>query len=222
MVRAAQDLGYAYIAVTDHSGGLAIANGMPAEKMRRQHAALARMDGRLGIRILRGIETNVLPAGELDMGEDDLREVEIVVASCHSLLRRPDDQTGRLVAAVRHPRVHILGHPRGRIFGTARGIRADWDAVFAAAAEAGTAIEINASIDRQDVDFAFAGRAARAGCWIALGTDNHSLEELAWMDIARGHLALAAAPVERVLNHLPAEALTEWLRPNRRGIRTPA
>ncbi|HEU5170779.1 MAG TPA: hypothetical protein VFU46_09585, partial [Gemmatimonadales bacterium] len=118
MVRAAQDLGYAYIAVTDHSGGLAIANGMPAEKMRRQHAALARMDGRLGIRILRGIETNVLPAGELDMGEDDLREVEIVVASCHSLLRRPDDQTGRLVAAVRHPRVHILGHPRGRIFGT--------------------------------------------------------------------------------------------------------
>lgn len=222
LVRAAQNLGYDYIAVTDHSAGLPIARGMTPERMRRQHAALERMARPLGIRVLRGIETNILPAGELDVGSDDLRDAELVVASCHSLLRRPEDQTARLVAAVRHPQVHILGHPRGRLFGTPRGLRAGWDEVFAAAAEAGTAIEINASVDRQDIDFLLAARAIRAGCWISLGTDSHALEELAWMDIARGHLALAGSTAPLVLNHLRREQLADWLQAKRGRVRRPA
>lgn len=222
VVRAAQNLGYDYVAITDHSAGLPIARGMSAETMRRQHAALARMAEGLEIRVLRGIETNVLPTGALDVPAEDLLDAEVVVASCHSLLRRPEDQTARLVAAVRHPQVHILGHPRGRLFGTPRGIRADWDEVFGAAAEAGTAIEINASVDRQDVDFTLAARAGGAGCWISLGTDSHALEEMAWMDIARGHLALAGVTAQRVLNHMRREQLGDWLRAKRGRVRTPA
>jgi len=148
VVRAAENLGYEYIAITDHSAGLRIARGMPVEKMRRQHAALEGLSARLGFRILRGVEVNVLPSGDLDVSADDLRGVELVVASYHSYLRRTEDQTARLIAAVSHPPVHILGHPRGRIFGVPRGIRANWDEVLAAAAAHNTAIEINSSPDR--------------------------------------------------------------------------
>jgi histidinol phosphatase-like PHP family hydrolase len=77
-------------------------------------------------------------------------------------------------------------------------------------------------VDRQDIDFALAARAGRAGCWISLGTDSHALEELAWMDIARGHLALAAITAPRVLNHLRREQLGDWLRAKRERVRTPA
>lgn len=138
VVRAAENLGYEYVAITDHSAGLRFARGMPVEKIRRQHAALEKLSARLGFRIFRGVEVNVLPSGDLDMNANDLSGVELVVASCHSYLRRTEDQTARLIAAVTHPRVHILGHPRGRIFGVPRGIRANWDEVFAAAAQHGT------------------------------------------------------------------------------------
>lgn len=155
VVRTAENLGYEYIAITDHSGGLRIANGMPVEKMRRQHTALEKMSARLGFRVFKGVEVNVLPAGDLDMSAADLEGVEVVVA--------------RLIAAVSHPPVHILGHPRGRIFGVPRGIRANWDEVLAAAAAHNTAIEINSSPDRQDVDFELAGRAEQADLesWLA-------------------------------------------------------
>ncbi|MGH2399115.1 MAG: PHP domain-containing protein, partial [bacterium] len=212
VVRAAENLRYDYIAITDHSAGLRIARGMPVEKMRRQHAALQRLSARLGFRVFRGVEVNVLPSGDLDLSAADLEGVELVVASCHSHLRRTEDQTARLIAAVTHPAVHILGHPRGRIFGVPRGINADWDAVFAAAARHNTAIEINSSPDRQDIDFALAARAGEAGCWISLGTDSHSIRELVWLDIARGHLALSGAPADRVLNFLSAPDLASWLR----------
>lgn len=211
VVRAAENLGYEYIAITDHSAGLRIARGMPVEKMRRQHAALERLSARLGFRIFRGVEVNVLPSGDLDMTADDLGGVELVVASCHSNLRRTEDQTARLIAAVTHLGVHILGHPRGRIFGVPRGIRANWDEVFAAAAQHRTAIEINSSPDRQDVDFELAGRAGRAGCWISLGSDSHSLREMTWLDLARGHLALSGVRAGRVLNFLSGRDLEAWL-----------
>lgn len=145
------------------------------------------------------------------MSADDLRGVEVVVASCHSYLWRTEDQTARLIATVTHPRVCILGHPRGRIFGVPRGIRANWDEVFAAAAQYGTAIEINSSPDRQDVDFELAAKAGQRGCWISLGSDSHSLREMTWLNIARGHVALSGAPASRVLNFLPTRDLESWL-----------
>lgn len=211
IIRAAGDLGYEYLGIADHGGFLRIARSMPVEKMRRQHAAIENLSSRHGFQVFKGVEVNILPSGELDVTMDDLRGVDLVVASCHSHLRRSDDQTARLIAAVSHPAVHILGHPRGRIFGVPRGIKANWGEVFAAAAESVTAVEINASPDRQDLDFELARRAGEAGCWISMNTDSHSLVEMTWLDIARGHLALSSDPANRVLNFLSGPDLAAWL-----------
>jgi histidinol phosphatase-like PHP family hydrolase len=219
MARAAINLGHEYLAITDHSQGLRIARGLSPERMARQRQTIRRMALDVGIDLLVGIEVNVSPEGEVDLSLEDLTAADIVVAGCHSHLRRPEDQTARLVAAVRHPGVHVLGHPRGRLFGTVRTIRADWAAVFEAAAASGTAVEINASADRQDVDFELARLAAQAGCWISLGTDAHAAEELALMDLARGHAALAGVSPGQVLNFMTSSVLRQWLAGNRREIR---
>lgn len=211
MARACQGLGYLFIAITDHTRGLRIARGMSTDAIARQRETLHRMASHINLRVFAGMEANVLPTGELDVSLDDLAGTEVVVASCHSALRRLEDQTDRLIAAVSHPAVHILGHPRGRIFGVPRGIRARWDEVFDAAARHGTAIEINSAYDRQDIDYALAGAAIDAGTEISLGTDSHSLHELPWMDLAVAHLIQADVPRERVLNYRSVKSLEEWL-----------
>ncbi|HEV8338464.1 MAG TPA: PHP domain-containing protein [bacterium] len=211
MAAAAQRLGYQFAAITDHTQGLRFAGGMPVQKMRRQRQVLARLNDQMAIRVLAGAEVNVAAAGALDLDREDLAGLEIVVAGCHAALRRTEDQTPRMLAAVAHPSVHLLVHPRGRMFGVPRGIRAAWDEVFSAAAEYHTAIEINAYPDRQDVDFTLAGPAARAGCLISLGTDSHAVRHLGWMDVAVAHLIRAGISRERVLNYWNVAALERWL-----------
>jgi histidinol phosphatase-like PHP family hydrolase len=108
--------------------------------------------------------------------------------------------------------VHILGHPRGRKYGTRPGVNADWDAVFAAAARTGVAIEIDGDPSRQDVDYTLVPRAVRAGCLIALDSDAHSTAELDYALIAIAHARLAGVPPERVINTWPLDRLLEWAR----------
>jgi histidinol phosphatase-like PHP family hydrolase len=211
MVGAAQKLGYQFAAVTDHTQGLRFAGGMTVQKMRRQRQVLARLNRQGAIRVFAGAETNVSPAGTLDLKREDLAGLEIVLAGCHAALRRAEDQTARMLAAVTHPAVHVLVHGRGRMFGVPRGIRARWDEIFAAAAEHRTAIEINAYPDRQDLDFTLAGPAARAGCLISLGTDSHAVRHLAWMDVAVAHLIRGGIPREGVLNYWSSSDLERWL-----------
>ncbi|MGH2453513.1 MAG: hypothetical protein ACRDF5_07090 [bacterium] len=211
MAAAARMLGYTFAAVTDHTQGLRFAGGMTIQKMRRQRRVLARLNDSAGIRLLAGAETNVSATGALDLERQDLAGLEIVVAGCHAALRRPEDQTARMLAAVAHPAVHVLVHGRGRMFGVPRGIRARWDEVFTAAAEHSTAIEINAYPDRQDLDFTLAGLAARVGCLISLGTDSHAIRHLGWMDVAVAHLIRADIPRDRVLNYWSLPALEHWL-----------
>jgi putative hydrolase len=205
--------GYQYAAMTDHAHGLKSAGGRTAADLARQRDEIDAVNARLGGRfcLLAGVEANIAPDGSLDLTGDELRSIDLVVAAAHAGLRLPDDQTRRMIAAVRAPGVHILGHPRGRQRGTRAGIVADWDAVFEAAAAAGVAIEIDGDPARQDLDFAMASRAVEAGCVLALDSDAHAPEELGYVDIALAHARLAEVPVDRVINCWPLDRLLDWM-----------
>jgi histidinol phosphatase-like PHP family hydrolase len=213
MADACLERGYQYCAMTDHSYGLPIASGVTMADLARQHEEIDALNGRLGgrFRMLKGIEANIRADGALDMSHDELSRVDVVVASPHSGLRITADQTSRLVTAVMTRGVHILGHPRGRMFGSRGGIVAEWPRVFEAAARSRVAIEIDGDPSRQDLDFTLAREAARAGCLVAVDSDAHTTTQLGYVDIAIAHALLAEVPAAQVVNTWPLDRLLEWL-----------
>jgi len=206
--------GYTHCVMTDHSHGLRIARGLSMEDLRKQHQAIDRVNEQYGsrFRIIKGIEVNILPDGTLDMTEAELSELELVNAAPHAALRLTEDQTSRMLAVVTNPRVNVLGHPRGRQFGTRPGIVADWLRIFKAAAKHKVAIELDGDPSRQDVDFTMARAALDAGCVIALSSDAHRSSELRYLENAVAHARLAAAPRDRVINTWPVGRLLTWAR----------
>jgi histidinol phosphatase-like PHP family hydrolase len=120
-----------------------------------------------------------------------------------------------MLAAVRTPGVHILGHPRGRMYGSRAGVRADWDRVFAAAGEEQVAVEIDGDPSRQDLDFELARRALAHGCLFALDSDAHDANELSCAETALAHARLAGVPPERIINCWPADELLQWFESRR-------
>ena len=214
MAQAAMDLGHSCLGITDHSYGLPIARGISMQQAAKQWSEIdklnAKYDGRF--RIFKGIEANILVDGALDLQPDECARFEFVVASPHSILRKVEDQTPRMLNAMRHPGVAILGHPRGRMFNNRPGVAADWDAVFEEAATLGVAIELDGNWHRQDLDYRYARRALAAGCLFALDSDAHSIGELRFSDYAIAHARLARIPADRVINCWSDEKLSDWMR----------
>jgi histidinol phosphatase-like PHP family hydrolase len=204
---------YDYCAVTDHSYGLPIARGVSMASLFEQHREIDRLNDRYRgrFRLIKGVEANIRADGSVDMQPPELRQLELVVAAPHSTLRSTTDQTARMIAAVQTPGVHILGHPRGRMYGSRPGVSANWDDVFKAAKQAGVAIEIDGDPARQDIDYDLATRAVRVGCLIALDSDAHSTGELRYSETAIAHARLAGVPAASVVNTWPIDRLMEWL-----------
>ena len=229
LVEACVERGYRYCAITDHSYGLAIAGGVSMVDLERQHQEIDALNQRFAgtFRMIKGIEANIRADGSVDMTADELQRLELVVAAPHSALRTESDQTARMIAAVRQPGVHILGHPRGRKLATRPGVTANWDLVFEAAAEAGVAIEIDGDPSRQDIDFTLAERALASGCLFALDSDAHSSDQLEYVETAIAHARLAGVPKARVINSWELEELLSWAkrttraRPGGRRTRRP-
>jgi histidinol phosphatase-like PHP family hydrolase len=214
LAEAAVVRGYDYIGITDHSKGLPVARGMTPDTVRAQQRDISDVNraanGRL--RVIKGLEANILVDGELDVGPEDLAGVELVLAAPHSQLRSTDDQTGRLVRAIERPEVHVLAHPRGRMSDSRAGLRVRWDRVFRAAVKHQVAIELDGDPHRQDLDHALAREALDAGCQFALDSDAHSTEELIYAEIAIAHARLAGIPANRVINCWPLSRLLAWLK----------
>lgn len=213
MVEGAIARGHACLGVTDHSYGLPIARGMSMADAARQHAEIDALNVRYAgtFRVFKGVEANILADGTLDVQPAERGGFDFIVASPHSLLRRRDDQTARMLGAVREQGVAILGHPRGRMFNSRPGVTADWDRVFEEAARRRVAIEIDGNWHRQDIDFELAGRALAAGCLFALDSDAHSTGELRFSDYAIAHARLAGIPADRVINCWSDTALEAWM-----------
>jgi len=213
MASACLDLGRSCLGITDHSYGLPIARGISMADVEAQHREIDQLNATLRgrFRVFKGIEANILADGNLDLQPAERSTFEFVVASPHSLLRRPEDQTARMVAAVNAPGVAILGHPRGRIFNSRPGVKADWLRVFEAAAKRRVAIEFDGNWHRQDIDFELARHARDAGCIFALDSDAHSTGELRFTDYAIAHARLAGIPSSRVINCWSNDELDEWM-----------
>lgn len=214
LAAASVERGYQFCAATDHSYGLKIAGGVSMDDLVKQHGEIDRVNREYGgrFRLIKGIEANIKADGSIDMTREELQLLELVVAAPHSVLRTSADQTARMKAAVQAPGVHILGHPRGRMYGSRPGVSANWDEVFAAAAKANVAIEIDGDPSRQDIDHDLAPRALAAGCLFALDSDAHSTGELEYAETAIAHARLAGVPRERVINCWPLDQLLAWLR----------
>ena len=214
LAEAAYELGWSRIGVTDHSYGLPIARGMTMEAAIRQHHEIDEINARFAgrVRVYKGIEANILADGALDLSEEERSVFDYVLASPHSQLRKDTDQTPRMLAAVKAPRVGILGHPQGRVYNTRPGIAADWRRVFREAAARDVAIEIDGNWHRQDVDYELAAVALEEGCLFALDSDAHSIAELPFTDYAIGHARIAQVPADRVVNCWEQKKFEDWLR----------
>jgi len=212
MAEACLALGHACCCITDHSYGLAIARGMSMDAVKRQHLEIDRINKKYTgrFRMFKGIEANIRGDGTVDMEPEELQQFELVVASPHSLLRKEIDQTPRMVGAVKHPGVHILGHPRGRRYNDRPGVSADWARVFDEAAVRSVAVEIDGYIDRQDIDYGLAADALARGCLFALDSDAHSARELVFSRFAVAHARAAGIPADRIINCWSNERILEW------------
>jgi histidinol phosphatase-like PHP family hydrolase len=179
----------------------------------QQRRAIDDVNARRGnqFRLLQGIEANIDAAGQLDLADDEAAIFDVVLAAPHSRLRKDDDQTNRMLTAIAHPAVRILAHPRGRITGSRAGVIANWDTVFASAAQRGVAIEIDGDPARQDLDHTLASRASDAGCVFALDSDAHTTTQLSYAETALAHARLAGIPAERIVNCWPLDRLLAWL-----------
>jgi len=215
MADAAVNRSYDYIAITDHSKTLKIAGGIDERALKRQGMEIAKVNAALSksaphVTVLRSIEMNLNPRGEGDMSPGSLRSLDLVLGSFHSALRTTEDQTERYLAALRNPHVHIIGHPRGRIYNFRIGLKADWSRVFAEAVRLDKALEIDCYPDRQDLNVELLKIARDHGTRISLGTDAHHAWQLEFIDLGLAAALRAKIPSDRILNFMPILELHSW------------
>jgi DNA polymerase (family 10) len=217
LARAAKDIGYQYIAITEHSAGRGIAHGLDVERLRKQVAAIRALNERLtGIRVLAGIEVDIRADGSLDLPHEMLSELDIVIAAVHSAMNQSEEKmTRRVINAIEDPDVDIIAHPTCRLLGEREPIAIDLEAVFRAAAESNKIMEINAMPDRLDLKDIHAFRARDLGVKLAIGTDAHSIAHLAYMRFGVGVARRAWCEPQHILNTLPLAELLAVL--NRSG-----
>jgi DNA polymerase (family 10) len=183
MAHASAARGYEYIAITDHTKAVRVAGGLTAAGFRKQFQEIETVRKREPkLAILKSAEVDILEDGSLDLDRDTLAELDLVVVSVHSKFNLSKAaMTRRIVRAIQHPRVHVLGHPTGRLIAKREPYPLDLTAVIAAAKDHGVMLEINAQPDRLDLDDVHIGMAREEGVKLVISTDAHRIEELANM-----------------------------------------
>lgn len=205
--------GYRWVAITDHSQTAAYAGGLTPERVLAQRAAIRAIQPQFpGLRIFHGTEADILADGSIDFGDEFLGGFDVVVASVHSRFGlSKEEQTERLVRAVRNPRVSVLGHPTGRLLLSRDGISVDVEAVLDAAAESGCAIEINGSPNRLDLDWRLCRAALARGIVFSIGPDAHSTEELGYVRYGLGIARKGWVTAKDTWNAMSGSELEDWL-----------
>jgi putative hydrolase len=223
MAWTARELGHDYLVLTDHSPRLKVANGLSAERLRRQLDVIDVINKQLApFRMLTGIEVDILDDGTLDQDPELLARLDVVVASVHSKLAMPSGQmTQRMLTAIADPNTDILGHCTGRMVMAREGRNPkgrpesefDAAAVFAACQEHSTAVEINSRPERLDPPRRLLRQAVAAGCLFSIDTDGHAPGQLDWQIIGCARAEECEVPAERVINTWSVDDLLAWTHP---------
>ncbi|HTJ61400.1 MAG TPA: DNA polymerase/3'-5' exonuclease PolX [Candidatus Saccharimonadales bacterium] len=202
MVRRARDKGYEYVAVTDHSVGLGMTNGLNLERIAARNKVISKLNQELApFRVLIGTEVEIRADGRLDYPDDVLAGFEIVTASIHSAFNQPREQiTGRLVGAMKHPLVTAISHPTGRLLERRDPYDVDLDAVIAAAVTTGTRLEVNGGPERLDLPDWAVRKAVEQGATLVIDSDAHAIEELDWTIYGAATARRGWATADRVGN----------------------
>jgi DNA polymerase (family X) len=213
MVEACRARGYQYLAITDHSQYLKVANGLDRDRLRRQHEEIRKLnDKHDDIVILTGVEMDILPDGTLDYDDELLAEVDVVIASIHSSFSQPEEKImNRLKNALINAHVDIIAHPTGRLIGRREGYPVDIDMLIRLAKETNTVLELNANPHRLDLSAENVRKAQAAGVKIAINTDAHQKDTLSHMNIGVASARKGWIQKENVLNALDTEKLLEFL-----------
>jgi DNA polymerase (family 10) len=219
MVLAARDAGLEYIAITDHSKALAMANGLDEARVLQQAARIRELNGRIeGIQVLAGIECDILPDGTMDLAADCLAQLDLVVASVHSAIRQEESEiTDRVLRAIEHPWVDIIAHPTSRMLLRREPSKLNLEQVTRAAAAHGVALEINCHADRLDLSDTNARLARERGARLVISSDAHSTKALAMKRWGVIVARRAWATRDDVLNCLPYDQFRQTLRRHRTG-----
>lgn len=212
IARYGASIGYEYILVTDHSASLGIAQGLDADGVRRQQKELESLNSGPGCRLLHGIEVDILTDGSLGLSDKVLSECDLVIASVHSGFRQEQNiMTRRIIAAMQNEHVDIIGHPTGRLIGRRDPCDIDMERVFDAARDTGTALEINASPWRLDLEDRHVMQGVRRGVRIAIGTDAHHAGELSYLKNGLLMARRGWCKSTDLLNTKPCTDLLEWV-----------
>jgi DNA polymerase (family 10) len=216
VIAAAAQRGYEYHAISDHSQGRGPNYGMTVEELRQQRDRVRAIGDRFGVRTLCSSEVDILPDGSMDYADDVLAELDIVIGSVHSAFNLSrEEMTRRLIRACENPYVSIIGHPTGRNLDGFAGYEFDYDAVFAAAARTGTALEIDGQAMRLDLPSALAQRAKTFGVTFTVDSDAHDVSQLANVELAVSQARRAGLMAGDVLNARPLEGVLEFVRSKR-------
>jgi len=211
MAQAAKARGYQYLAITDHSPRITVVNGLGPERLAAQRRMIDAANQEVeGITILQGIEVDILEDGTLDLPDDTLAALDVVIASPHMKLRMERAaMTERMLLAVRHPHVDIVGHPTGRRPGSRAGAEYDFEAVFREAASRGVVMEMDCDPARMDLSPELAALAASCGCRLSLDSDAHAPDQLLYVDLGIWMARRAGVDTDRIINWLPLPELRE-------------
>ncbi|QYF74173.1 PHP domain-containing protein [Cryobacterium sp. PAMC25264] len=222
MVATARMLGRDYLALTDHSPSLTVAQGLSADRLREQLDVVAAINDAADddFRLLAGIEVDILEDGRLDQTPELLERLDVVVASVHSKLREDSiAMTRRMLAGIRDSHTNVLGHCTGRLVSGSRGTRSpsafDAARVFAACAEYDVAVEINSRPERQDPPDDLIRLAIEAGCLFSIDTDAHAPGHLDFLSYGAERAAAAGVPPDRIVTTWPLDRLLDWSRAGR-------
>ncbi len=211
MAAAARARGYEYLAITDHSPRITVVNGLGPERLAAQRRQVDEVNARLeGITVLQGVEVDINEDGSLDLPDETLAMLDVVIASPHMKLRmEPERMTERMLRAVSHPHVDIVGHPTGRRPGSRLGAEYDFETVFKEAARRGVVMEIDCDPARMDLSPELARLAAAAGCFLSLDSDAHAPDQLIYVDLGAWTAGKAGIGTDRLVNWLPLAELVK-------------